>query len=110
MGAKEVLRSAKAEDDFYSSRVWFEERVGSCRSLNAVAAAAGVRMFESLVEGRLGGSTWLQLHYDAAGVLTTTYPDADAGQKECNLCGRFTGRGDEGLSHAVEILADGPES
>ncbi|MFQ5859850.1 MAG: hypothetical protein ACE5LU_30005, partial [Anaerolineae bacterium] len=49
-------------------RRWNEERAGSLRSLNAIAAHIGVRLLEDLVAGRVTQSVWHRFEVDERGI------------------------------------------
>src|SRR5207244_2021060 len=56
------------------SSAFQNERLGSLRSLNTVAAGLGQTLLEQLIDGRLTASTWLQLDVDDTGVPRLTHP------------------------------------
>ena len=78
---------------------WQAQRTGSLASLNHLAVAAGMRLLEDLVAGRVTGSRWSRLSFDPAGALEVRYPAwrRDAG---CPLCAR-TGVGDAAFDLAA---------
>ena len=49
-------------------RSWNEERAGSLRSLNALAAHSGLRLIEDMVSGHLRQSVWFRHETDAHGI------------------------------------------
>ncbi len=51
-------------------RQWQEERAGSLRSLNQVAAHLGLRLVEDVVTGHLGESAWLRIEQEEGGLPT----------------------------------------
>jgi molybdopterin/thiamine biosynthesis adenylyltransferase len=77
-------------------RPWHEERAGSLRSLNAVAAHFGIRLLEDLVAGRLTQSVWLRLEVNEQGLPSLqSFPACLL--PTCSLCslvgaGDFPGR------------------
>lgn len=82
---------------------WRRERAGSLLSLNGVAVHLGLRLLEELLRGRLTGSTWLHLGYDAAGLpwLERRQPPSVS----CSLC-ELAGTGDAGLLRLREVFAE----
>lgn len=66
-------------------RAWHEERAGSLRSLNAVAAHLGVRLLEDLVAGHLKQSVWLRFEMDEQGMPSTQSLPARR-RTPCALC------------------------
>jgi predicted dinucleotide-binding enzyme len=78
---------------------WRQQRAGSLRTLNQLAAAVGIQLLQDLVAERVHISTWAHLTVDAAGRLTVQYPPPppphDAAP--CPLCAR-AGWGDAGLA------------
>lgn len=103
-GAQRVLASADAEKYFGRSRDWRQERTGSLRSLNHLAAALALRLWEDFVTERLTGSTWLRGEVDPTGRLMIGYPAASAAG--CPLC-PLLGQGEEGLRRAQAFFQDG---
>jgi hypothetical protein len=79
-------------------REWGQQRAGSLRTLNQLAAALGVQMLQDLVAERLEASTWAQVNFDEAGRLRVLYPQAPPtpDPPACALCAK-AGQGDEGL-------------
>ena len=75
---------------------WNQQRAGSLRTLNQLAAAIGVQMLQDLVAERIESSTWAQVEYDTAGHLTVRYPSVPPPSDSCPLCAK-AGLGDEGL-------------
>ncbi|MEW6208823.1 MAG: ThiF family adenylyltransferase, partial [Acidobacteriota bacterium] len=80
-----------------SRRAWRDQRAGSLRSLNSVAASIAVRMLEDLVAERIEGSLWAQLEFSERGRMSISYPDAGAGSGSCSLCAK-SGLGDDALA------------
>jgi len=70
---------------FYAGRDWRQERAGSLRSLNQLAAAVGLRLWEDFIAERVSESTWLHVELDHAGQLHATYPPASP-VSPCRLC------------------------
>jgi molybdopterin/thiamine biosynthesis adenylyltransferase len=67
-------------------RNWREERIGSLRSLNQVAAHLGLGMVESLIAGRLNRSTWLRLEVNEQGLpLVRSIAHRDS-LRRCPMC------------------------
>jgi hypothetical protein len=106
-GARRVLTSADAEQAFNVHRDWRQERNGSLRSLNHLAAALALRLWEDFVAQRLPGSTWLHAEFDSAGQLTLTYPPSAV--SPCPLC-PLLGRGEEGLAQGRVFFQQDPPS
>jgi len=97
---------AQAVDDLCNHRLpasaqrdWRQERAGSLRTLNQVAAGIGVQMVQDLVAERLQGSTWAHVEFDGAGHLAVSYPPAQPPDDAaaCALCAK-AGLGDAGLA------------
>ncbi|MBN1675663.1 MAG: ThiF family adenylyltransferase [Kiritimatiellae bacterium] len=110
--ARRILRSQREEIRFYAARDWSDERAGSLASLNHTAASLAQRMAEDLVAERIQHSTWLHLEFDAAGVLTASYPDRltqETPRAACPHCARFQGLGDEGLPLVRSFFSAGQE-
>lgn len=82
--------------------VWQEERAGSLRSLNQIAAHLGLRLLEDLVGERVQNSTWLHVEFDRHGLpaLRTMAPPENPA---CPLC-RHAGEGDGGLVAVREVM------
>jgi molybdopterin/thiamine biosynthesis adenylyltransferase len=95
-GARQVLASADAEQAFYAGRDWRQERAGSLRSLNQLAVAVALRMWEDFIAWRAEGSTWVHLEFDGAGRMTVAYPPI-ASPVPCRLC-PLLALGEGGLS------------
>jgi hypothetical protein len=106
-GARRVLTSADAEQAFYAHRDWRQERNGSLRSLNHLATALALRLWEDFVAQRLPGSTWLHAEFDSAGQLALTYPPSAV--SPCQLCS-LLGRGEEGLVQGRVLFQEDPPS
>ncbi len=79
-------------------REWNQQRAGSLRSLNQLAAALGVQLLQDLVAERIQASTWAHVEFDNAGRLTLNYPPAPqpTDVPTCALCLK-AGLGDQGL-------------
>lgn len=78
---------------------WHQQRAGSLRTLNQLAAAVGVQLLQDLVAERVQASTWAHLTVNAAGHLTVEYPSPPPphAAPPCPLCAR-AGWGDAGLA------------
>jgi molybdopterin/thiamine biosynthesis adenylyltransferase len=96
---------AQAVDDLCNQRSledlqrdWSPQRAGSLRTLNQLATALGVQMFQDLVAGRLLASVWAHVEINEAGRLAIHYPPLPqpTDSPACALCGK-AGLGDEGL-------------
>lgn len=68
-----------------SRHPWHTERAGSLRSLNAIAAHAGIRLLEDLVAERITQSMWLRYEADPHGVPTLRLLPAQR-RPACALC------------------------
>jgi molybdopterin/thiamine biosynthesis adenylyltransferase len=101
-GARQTLASAEWEQAFRLTRDWQQERQGSLRSLNQVAASIALRLWEEFMAERLRESTWVHLEFNPAGRLEVSYPPAQA-LAPCRLC-RLMGLGEEGLPRIPEII------
>jgi hypothetical protein len=75
---------------------WRQQRAGSLRTLNQIAAHIGVQMLQDLVAERLQTSTWAHVEFDDVGRLTVSYPNPKVPDGTCALCAK-AGLGDEGL-------------
>jgi len=80
-----------------------EERLGSLRSLNALAAGCAQTLLEQCVSGVLSSSTWLQLNVNSSGLPRVTYPRTTV-NATCPLC-RMTAGGDGALHDARSLLS-----
>jgi len=99
--AKSFLQSPK-DSSRRLQRPWYEERSGSLRSLNQIAAHLGMRLLEDLIGDRIDRSLWLRLEFDSQGIpsLRTLTPSPDP---SCLLCGHM-GAGDDGLDVVQDLL------
>jgi molybdopterin/thiamine biosynthesis adenylyltransferase len=77
---------------------WQQQRAGSLRTLNQLAAALGVQMLQDLVAERIAVTTWTRIECDDIGQLAVNYPAVrrQSVQVPCALCAK-AGLGDEGL-------------
>lgn len=73
-------------------RTWSEERAGSLRSLNAIAAHMGLRMLEDLVAGHLERSGWIRVDQQEGSFPSWQSIDPNR-SGVCRLCQRL-GAGD----------------
>lgn len=95
---------ARAVDDLCNHRPprdlqrnWSQQRAGSLRTLNQLAAALGVQMLQDMVAERLQASTWARIEFNRAGHLTVHYPPMQhINSRNCALCAK-AGLGDEAL-------------
>jgi hypothetical protein len=78
------------------------ERLGSLRSLNALAVSLAQTLLEQCLAGRLTASTWLQGDVGDGGVPRLTYP-APVPTADCPLCA-LTASGDAGLHAFPAVL------
>jgi len=80
----------------------------SLASLNQLAAASAMRLIEDLVAERIQNSIWLQLEFDRSGRMQTSYlPQENTNlntSRECPLCSRLMGCGDDGLHTAHQLI------
>lgn len=86
----EMLRDPGKEREFLRTRDWTRERQGSLRSLNLMAIALALRLFEDWAAGHIGESRWLHAEWDNVGALTLTAPAAENSALTpcaCALCG-----------------------
>lgn len=81
-------------------RPWQEERAGSLRSLNLLAAGTALRWLEEMVGGRLSQSIWQRVEINTQGLADWRRfePRRDAG---CTLCTQL-GRGDDVTTSPTE--------
>jgi hypothetical protein len=102
--AQELLSSADAERTFHAQRDWRQERAGSLRSLNQLAAALGLRLLEDLVGERVRGSAWLRVEFGEDGLpQLRALHSLQTGH--CLLCA-LAGSGDAGIARvATELLS-----
>lgn len=78
-------------------RDWREQRAGSLRTLNQIAAAIGVQMLQDLILHRIRTSTWAHVEVDDTGRMTVAYPSPpQRGTSCCVLCTK-AGLGDHGF-------------
>jgi hypothetical protein len=107
IGDVEQARQVFTAQSLPQRRSWNEERAGSLRSLNQIAAHLGLRLLEDLVSERVQESRWLRLEFDQQGFPTvqgiTPQPNST-----CFLC-RHIGQGDVGLASVREILSALPD-
>lgn len=64
---------------------WSDERAGSLRSLNAIAANTAIRLLEESIRARRNASTWLRLDSDD-GLVPLVRPMPRAHTRNCSLC------------------------
>ncbi len=78
---------------------WWQQRAGSLRTLNHIAAHVGVQMLQDLVAERIRESLWARIEFDDTGRMTVHYPPTQrpSDSPPCALCAK-AGLGDEGLS------------
>jgi hypothetical protein len=76
---------------------WRDQRAGSLRSLNGVAASIAVRMLEDLVAERIEGSLWAQLEFSERGRMSIHYVESGGERGVCSLCAK-SGLGDDALA------------
>ena len=78
------------------NRSWNQERAGSLRSMNQIAAGVALQMLQDLAEGRITQSRWTRIEFDVAGRINSTdLPTRNPGEdsSSCPSCIR-AGRGD----------------
>jgi molybdopterin/thiamine biosynthesis adenylyltransferase len=95
-GARRALTSADAELAAYAGRDWRQERAGSLRSLNELAVALGLRLWEDFVAERVTADTWAHVELGPTGRVSVAYPPVTAGAS-CPLC-PLLGQGEEGMA------------
>ena len=71
------------------------------RSLNQLAVALALRLWEDFVAERAAGSTWVRAEFDPSGHLSVSQPAPAPGS--CRLCA-LAGRGEAGLASVRELL------
>lgn len=81
---------------------WQQQRAGSLRSLNQIAAHLGVRLLEDLVGERVSSSLWIRLEFDPHG-LPTLHRLTPHANPACPLC-RQMGAGDDGLGAVRDLV------
>ena len=84
-----------------ASTEWHEQRAGSLRSLNQVAAHLGIGIIEDLVTERVQHSQWLRLRYKD--YLPTIEPLTADPDPECPVCALGV-RGDAALPQLSAVL------
>jgi hypothetical protein len=85
--AVQSLLRRNQDDERGGGLAWWEERRGSLRSLNMIAAGMAVQLLTDLVAGQLDRTTWLQVDWSAPEDTTvrTLRPVADQ-DRDCPLC------------------------
>jgi hypothetical protein len=101
-GTRRVLASADGEQAFYAERDWRQERAGSLRSLNQLAAALALRLWEDFITERVTGSTWIHAEFDQVGRMNVAYPPLTP-TSPCSLC-MLLGLGEEGLPRTAALF------
>lgn len=94
---RHLLTDPVREESFMRSRRWTDERLGSLRSLNQIAAHVGLRLIEDFVSGRISDSRWIQIEFSPDGKMATRNQEKGGRSWRSCLCGKV-GAGDEGLS------------
>ena len=85
---------------------WRRERAGSLASLNGLAVSFGMRLLEDFLAARLGGTQWIHLEYDEAGLPSIECRTPPARQvATCPVC-RWTGHGDAALAQWRGLLEE----
>jgi len=77
---------------------WWEQRQGSLRTLNMLAASLAMQMLCDLIAGRIQSSAWMQVRYDRSGAISVERLTRSSlpAPGRCFLCLR-AGLGDDGL-------------
>jgi hypothetical protein len=97
--ARRELREGEASSRAHD---WRQQRRGSLRSLNGVAANLGLRLLEEVVAGRRTESAWLRLETDATGLPFLERRGVQPGTG-CRACA-LTGAGDAGVREMHEVI------
>jgi hypothetical protein len=94
----EAALAALAQGRRAASRQWWEQRNGSLRTLNMLAASVAVQMLCDLIAGRVQASVWTQMQYEQSGALRVEQIVRRAAEddKYCPLCLR-AGLGSDGI-------------
>jgi hypothetical protein len=100
--ARKVLASADAEQAFRAGRDGRQERMASLLSLDQLAVALGLRLWEDFVAERATAGAWVRVEFDRAGRLSVTHPQP-ASAECCPLC-PLLGLGEEGLSRVQPLF------
>jgi len=82
---------------------WHNQRAGSLRSLNQIAAGLGIRLLEDLLVSRVTESVWTRIEFGPNG--TPILPLRAIPSRNSCTCGALTGTADAGLSRLAEWLA-----
>ncbi|MBI4636257.1 MAG: hypothetical protein HY727_07890 [Candidatus Rokubacteria bacterium] len=88
--ARAILDPSRARDV-----PWHQQRAGSLRSLNQIAAHLGLRLLEDFVGERLDRSVWLRVEFDHQGMLRQEILSPPG--RACALCAQV-GLGDDVLA------------
>ncbi|PIY48295.1 MAG: hypothetical protein COZ06_16800 [Armatimonadetes bacterium CG_4_10_14_3_um_filter_66_18] len=87
-----LFRSAGDERRSQEERVWRQERAGSLRFLAEMAGGHGLALLFGFLSGRVAGSTWLRVEFDADG-LPAVHRVSPQRRADCPLCATL-GQGD----------------
>ena len=91
-----IFIQREQEESFMMNRNWRNERAGSLRSLNQIAAHIGIRMLEDFVSERISSSRWVRVNFDSQGIISAqTFEDSE--ERWSCLCHK-KGLGDLALS------------
>ena len=99
--ARMQLRHADAEVEL-GVQDWRNQRAGSLRSWNEIAAGFVRRVLEMLTRGRLDDTRWWRLEWDEGALEVQRWPAVGRGDGRC-IC-HLTGRGDDGLGRVPQWL------
>lgn len=80
---------------------WHQQRAGSLRSLNAIAAHFALRLLEDFAARRMRNSVWLHLEFNDVGIPTLEHRTSP--NSRCPICA-LTGQGDDRSDALFEVL------
>lgn len=101
-----ILGSGEDERLARAGRDWRNERAGSLRSLNQIAAGLGLRLLEDLFTGRVREPHWHRLGFDDRGIPSIENL-AGARRTHCPICACY-GMADAGLARLRSLVPTSP--
>ncbi|MGV8122409.1 MAG: ThiF family adenylyltransferase [Candidatus Xenobiia bacterium LiM19] len=94
--SRRFFSDPREEKKFLRERRWSDERSGSLRSLNQIAAHMALRMLEDMAAGMVLNSRWSRIDFDREGFMNVRHIDSRLKVTRC-LCSR-KGEGDRALA------------